>query len=336
MSRMLRREASGFAHCVDDPAQPRCRQERGAQCDTRPDRGLTRGGAHRRGTPKPQARRTLRLCDDGKAFAGIRVRVATRPAGPRRSEGGGAAFGAALRSARGSQETPRRTQSMVCSRRKPPEFASRDPTASESRGRRCRYWQIWLHGLVITSAIPRAVRFSVSPPRIARTWGVGPVDFGYRPPVAGCGLDQRSSTASMRSTKRAPGAAKLLTTAPTPLNLTSPIKEAPNSIQTFLRASRSCAPPAQSKDRWCRWPAARLRTASAAPPGSANAFHGGAVDRRCSADGGAEQGALPSSRRRRPRHQGRLRDCDAPAFHDACRLSHADGPTNACPWDSSP
>ena len=33
---------------------------------------------------------------------------------------------------------------------------------------------------------------------------------------------------------------------------------------------------------------------------------------------------------------GRLPDCDAPASHDACRLSHADGPTSACPWENNP
>jgi hypothetical protein len=33
-------------------------------------------------------------------------------------------------------------------------------------------------------------------------------------------------------------------------------------------------------------------------------------------------------------HQG-LGDCDAPAFRGPCRLSHADEPTSACPWDSS-
>ena len=54
---------------------------------------LTRGGADRRRAAQPEARRALRLRDDGEVSARIRVRVAARPAGPRGAEGCGAAVG---------------------------------------------------------------------------------------------------------------------------------------------------------------------------------------------------------------------------------------------------
>ena len=50
---------------------------------------LTRGGADRRRTAQPEARRALRLRDDGEVFVPVRVRVAARPAGPRGAEGRG-------------------------------------------------------------------------------------------------------------------------------------------------------------------------------------------------------------------------------------------------------
>ena len=59
----------------------------------RPDRRLTRGGADRRRSPEPEARRALCLRDDGEVPHRVRVRVAARPAGPRGAEGRGAARG---------------------------------------------------------------------------------------------------------------------------------------------------------------------------------------------------------------------------------------------------
>ena len=56
----------------------------------RPDRGAARRGADRRGAAQPKARRALRLRDDGEIPAGVRVRVAARPARPRGARGRGA------------------------------------------------------------------------------------------------------------------------------------------------------------------------------------------------------------------------------------------------------
>ena len=51
---------------------------------------LTRGGADRRRSPQPEARRALRLRDDGEVPVPVRVRVAARPAGFGKTRGRGA------------------------------------------------------------------------------------------------------------------------------------------------------------------------------------------------------------------------------------------------------
>jgi hypothetical protein len=73
--------------------------------------------------------------------------------------------------------------------------------------------------------------------------------------------------------------------------------------------------------------------AAAAPP--SGAFAG------APAAAGAAAAGVGSCRRREGRpplykSRDRLPDCDAPASHAACRLSHADAPTSVCPWGSSP